>query len=74
MSTGSRDRELQIKEGRIRNALRGRGLALRKDTAKSINLRHLGGYRVIDPDRNCIVGGSDFELSLADVKAMFLKE
>ena len=58
-----------VREGRVRRELAKRGLALRRDRARSWSLDHLGGYRIVEPYANFIVAGSRFELSLEAVEA-----
>lgn len=54
------------KERMLRRKLQKLGYALRKSKAQDIN--NLGGYMIIDPDRNVIEAGERFDLSLDDVE------
>jgi hypothetical protein len=56
------------REARARRALARDGYTLRKDRAKSLTLDHQGGYMVIDPFKNFIIGGSRYNWDLDDVE------
>lgn len=54
-------------ESALRKRLERNGYALRKSRAKRIHADNLGGYMIINPNANCAVRGSRFELTLEDV-------
>lgn len=56
------------RETALRHKARRLGLVLHKDRARSVSVGHLGGYMLTD-DRNCLVAGEQWELSLDDVAA-----
>lgn len=65
-TNSSDDRRL---EARARRAARRVGYLVRKSRQRTNvpNLHNLGGYMLIDAERNWVVQGSDFELSAQDV-------
>jgi hypothetical protein len=60
-------REIKRREDRLRRFARRQGLALRKSRVRRPHLDDHGGYRIIDADRNYIVAGEKFNLTLDDV-------
>jgi hypothetical protein len=54
------------REDQVRHRLDRLGYALRKDRARSWSIDHQGGYRIVDPNRNWIVGGERFDLEIED--------
>lgn len=55
-------------ESRTRSRAKRRGLALRKDRARTRSINHQGGYMLVDPYKNSIVAGERYDLSLAAVE------
>jgi hypothetical protein len=45
------------------------GLRVEKSRLRSVTARNLGGYQVIDIQRNLVIDGARYELELADVEA-----
>ncbi len=56
-------------EQRARRAVRREGLIARKSRWRAGSIDNLGGFQIIDPITNFLVGGSRFELSAEDVIA-----
>jgi hypothetical protein len=54
-------------ESQLRTLAWNQGMKLRKDRARSWNVNHLGGYRLVDADSNSIVAGERYDLTLAEV-------
>jgi hypothetical protein len=54
-------------DSKARRAAARIGLEARKSRSRWDLMRNLGGYRLIDPNRNCIIAGERFDLSAADV-------
>jgi hypothetical protein len=65
--TASEDRNREL---RLRRAAKQRGLALRKSRARTPNIDNQGGYMVVNPSRNVVVRGKQFDLSLDDVEGL----
>ena len=61
------------REQRARRQLRQQGYALRKSRVRNWNIDNLGGYMVIEANRNLIVAGQRFDMSLDDVEH-FIRE
>ncbi|MHB0875156.1 MAG: hypothetical protein ACYC5O_03820 [Anaerolineae bacterium] len=57
------------REARARRAAKRQGLQLRKSRSRSPHMHDLLGYRLDDPNRNTVVAGEDYELSLENVEA-----
>lgn len=60
---------LKVREDRARRRLAREGYLLRKDRARSWNVDHQGGYMIVEADRNLIVAGERWNLTLEDVEA-----
>jgi hypothetical protein len=56
-----------MSESAIRHKARSRGLAIRKDRARSWSLNHQGGYQVLN-ESWYVVAGERYELTLGDVE------
>jgi len=56
------------REAAVRRALRPEGQALRKSRARNWTLDNQGGYMIVDADRNFIVAGEKYDLTLDDVE------
>ena len=56
------------REDRLRKAPGWQGYALRKDRVRSYNADHLGGFMIVDANRNLVAAGSRFDLELDDVE------
>lgn len=55
-------------EDRVRRIARRQGYALHKDKAGVWSFNHQGGWQIVDADRNWLVAGERFDLSLDDVE------
>lgn len=62
------------RESRLRGIARRQDLSVRKDRAKTWGCHHLGGYMIVDPDRNAIVAGENDDLSLDDLEEFLTGE
>lgn len=56
------------REARARRLARRQGLILYKDRARSRSIDHAGGYMIVDADRNVILAGQRYDLSLEQVE------
>jgi len=63
----------KAREAPLRRQAKKLGLTLVKSRARRTHADDKGGYRIIDPWRNCIVAGEKFDLDLDDVQE-FLNE
>lgn len=45
-----------------------RANALRKSRARTLHINDRGEYRIVDPDRNLVVAGERFDMTLAAVE------
>ena len=64
MDTEQHDRS----EDRVRRIARRQGYALHKDKAGVWSFSHQGGWQIVDAERNWLVAGERFDLSLDDVE------
>jgi hypothetical protein len=55
-------------EDRVRRFARRQGYALHKDKAAVWSFNHQGGWQIVDAERNWLVVGERFDLSLDDVE------
>jgi hypothetical protein len=55
-------------EDRVRRIAKRQGYALHKDKAGVWSFNHQGGWQIVDAERNWLVVGERFELSLDDVE------
>ena len=69
MDSGERQAVAARREALLRSALARRGYALQKDRARTRSLNKQGGYRIVDPNRNLIVWGERFDLTIDEVDA-----
>lgn len=53
-------------ERKLRRALMQEGYSLRK-SRKPISVNNMGEYMIVDTINNCVVAGSNYELTLDDV-------
>jgi hypothetical protein len=53
-----------MNEQQVRRALDKKGLALRKERARTRYLNHQGGYMIVNTYFNTIVAGERFDLTL----------
>jgi hypothetical protein len=65
---GERMNTDKTRENRLRRLARRKGYVLRKDRARTRSGNHQGGYMIIEADRNVIVAGEKFDLSLDHVE------
>ena len=61
------------REARVRRALARDGLAIRKGRARTWSLDDQGGYMVIDPRRNAVVAGENYDLDLEALEVEWMK-
>jgi len=57
------------RESRLRRALAKHGAILRKSRSRTWTVDNHQGYMIIDADRNAVLAGSRFDLTLDDVDA-----
>jgi hypothetical protein len=56
------------REARLRRLAKRQDLMLRKSRWRLGSIDNLGGYQIIEPNRNLIILGSRYELDLDDVQ------
>jgi hypothetical protein len=59
------------REARLRRLANRDGLALQKSRARKtphVDVDDLGGYRLVEPNRNWVIRGPKFDLDLDDVE------
>ena len=61
-------------EDRVRRIARRQGYALHKDKAGVWSFNHQGGWQIVDAERNWLVAGERFDLSLDDVEQRLAEE
>jgi hypothetical protein len=54
-------------EAKARRAAKAIGLVASKTRWARGTIRNLGGFRIVDPDRNMIVAGENYELNADEV-------
>ena len=59
---------LAAREARLRRLAKRQDLMLRKSRWRLGSIDNLGGYQIIEPNRNLIILGSRYELDLDDVQ------
>ena len=60
--------DFRRRTARARRALAKQGYALHKGRAHSWNVNDQGGFRIVDADRNLIVAGERYDMTLEDVE------
>jgi hypothetical protein len=58
----------KVREARLRRWAKRLNLSLRKDRHKHWSVNCQGGYMILDPNRNTIVYGQNFEMDLDGVE------
>lgn len=61
------DSGFKVRENFLRRQAARLGLRLEKSRGKKWSINNQGGYRIIDTQRNTIVYGSRYELTIEDV-------
>jgi hypothetical protein len=61
-------RQNEGNEERVRGTAKRQGYALHKDKAGVWSFNHQGGWQIVDAERNWLVVGERFDLSLDDVE------
>jgi hypothetical protein len=61
------------REARLRRSAKRLGYALKRSSWRRGSIDNLGGFQIIDPYRNWIVGGERFNLDLDGVEAWLAK-
>lgn len=56
------------REARLRRLLRKQGYLLKKSRIKNPHINNMGGYMIVDAQRNFVVNGDRFELDLDQVE------
>ncbi len=56
------------RESRLRRSLAKHGMILRKSRSRTWTVDNHQGYMIVDADRNAVVAGGRFDLSLDDVE------
>ena len=56
-------------ENGARRAAKRLGYKARKSREHSLHMNNLGGFRIVDPNRNCVVAGEKFNMSAEEVIA-----
>jgi len=60
-------------DSRPRALARKYGYALRRSRRTLVDSNNRGGYRILDPFRNVIVSGENFDLDASDVEVFFAR-
>ena len=64
----------KARENRLRRWAGRLGYVLHKDRARAWSIDHLGGYMIVEANRNAVVRGERFEYSIDDVEAFLAGE
>jgi hypothetical protein len=68
----NQERTDKSREARARRALNRQGLRLMKSRVRNPHLNNLGDYCIIEPNRNVVMAGGRYDLSLDHIEATFL--
>ncbi len=63
-------RAQKVRENAARRWAKRHGLILRKSRAQRLSLDNLGGYMLVDDERNLAVAGERYNLDLDDVETI----
>jgi hypothetical protein len=61
-------------EDRVRSIAKRQGYALHKDKAGVWSFNHQGGWQIVDAERNWLVAGERFDLSLDAVEHWLIED
>lgn len=60
-------------EARLRRKLHAQGYSLKKSRVRNPHINNRGGYMIVDTNKNMVINGVNFELTLKDVEGWATK-